>query len=83
MALSRVIETLLLQPKFGNLRALSLQIMKPLYPSSHDHEGVFKEQIQRFQCRLEELGLSSKIRFTAKLVEDQIRCGTAMQGRFY
>ncbi|SJL18680.1 uncharacterized protein ARMOST_22279 [Armillaria ostoyae] len=71
------------EQKFRNLKALNLQIMKPLHPSSADHSGVFKERIQRFQCRLEELGLSSKIKFTAKLVHDRIRGVTSMDGRFY
>ncbi|KAK0431845.1 hypothetical protein EV421DRAFT_1742765 [Armillaria borealis] len=71
------------EQKFPNLKALNLQIMKPLHPSSVDHSGVFKERVQRFRRRLEELGLSSKIKFTAKLVHDRIRGVTSMDGRFY
>ncbi|PBK64315.1 hypothetical protein ARMSODRAFT_979149 [Armillaria solidipes] len=71
------------EQKFCNLKALNLQIMKPLHPSSADHSGVFQERVQRFQHRLEELGLSSKIKFTAKLVHDRIRGVTSIDGRFY
>ncbi|KAK0466656.1 hypothetical protein IW261DRAFT_1520456 [Armillaria novae-zelandiae] len=57
------------QPGFRNLKGLNLQVMKSVH--CVNRSVFFEERLGRLRWRLGELGMSPKIKFTAKLVPDR------------